>query len=129
MSCLIYFRLTKYSSNKLINEIKYDIFPLHSSDFLPNLIQDVCFLRNLCVRAKSLQLCPTLRLPLDCSLRGSCVHGILQARILERVAVPSSKGLSQSRDRALITYVYLHWKVGSLPLAPPGKPLRKLGNF
>ena len=29
------------------------------------------------------QLCPTLRDPMDCSLPGSCVHGIFQARVLE----------------------------------------------
>ena len=35
---------------------------------------------------KSLQLCPTLSDPMDCSLPGSSVHGILQARVLEWVA-------------------------------------------
>ena len=35
----------------------------------------------VCMRAKSLQLCPTLCDPTDCSLPGSSVHGILQARI------------------------------------------------
>ena len=48
---------------------------------------------------KSLQSCPTLFDPLDCSPPGSSVHGILQARILEWVAMPSSKGSSQPRDR------------------------------
>ena len=37
--------------------------------------------------AKSLQFCPTLYNPKDCSLPGSSVHGILQARILEWVAI------------------------------------------
>ena len=41
--------------------------------------------------AKSLQLCLTLTDAMDCSLPGSCVHGILQARILEWVAVLSSR--------------------------------------
>ena len=41
--------------------------------------------RNACVHAKSLQSCPTLCDPVDCSLPGSSVHGILQARILEWV--------------------------------------------
>ena len=36
--------------------------------------------------------------PMDCSPPGSCVHGILQARILEWVAIPSSKGSSRPRD-------------------------------
>ena len=44
-------------------------------------------------------LCLTLCDPLDCSLPGSSVHGILQARILEWVAMPSFRGSSQSRDR------------------------------
>ena len=47
---------------------------------------------HMCVRAKSLQLCPTLCNPIDCSLPGSSVHGILQARILESVAMPFSRG-------------------------------------
>ena len=44
-------------------------------------------------RAKSLQSCPTLRDPVDCSPPGSSVCGILQARILEWVAMPSSRGI------------------------------------
>ena len=43
--------------------------------------------------AKSLQSCPTLGDPMDCSPPGSSVHGILQARTLERVAVSSSTDL------------------------------------
>ena len=42
----------------------------------------------------SLQSCPTLWEPMDCSPPGSSVLGILQARILERVAIPSSRGSS-----------------------------------
>ena len=41
----------------------------------------------MCV--KPLQSCLTLCVPVDCSPPGSSVHGILQARILERVAIPS----------------------------------------
>ena len=43
-----------------------------------------------CLCAKSLQSCPTLCDPMDCSPPGFSVHGILQARILERVAIPFS---------------------------------------
>ena len=39
------------------------------------------------------QSCPTLCYPMDCSSPGSFVHGISQARILEWVAVPSSRGI------------------------------------
>ena len=45
----------------------------------------------MCAR-ESLQSCPTLFDPVDCSPPGSSVHGILKARILEWVAMPSSRG-------------------------------------
>ena len=44
------------------------------------------------------QSCPTLCDPMDCSLPGSSVPGIFQARILEWVALPFSRGSSQPRD-------------------------------
>ena len=44
------------------------------------------------------QSCPTLCYPMDCSPLGSSVHRILQARILEWVAMPFSRGSSWSRD-------------------------------
>ena len=44
------------------------------------------------------QLCPTLCDPTDCNPPGSSVRGILQARILEWVAISSSRGSSQPRD-------------------------------
>ena len=47
--------------------------------------------------AKSLQSCLTLCNPMDCSLTGCSVYGILQARILEWVAMPSFKGSSLPR--------------------------------
>ena len=55
--------------------------------------------------AKTLQLCPTLCDPMDCSLSGSPVHGIFQAWILEWVAISFSRGSSQPRDRTGISYV------------------------
>ena len=42
---------------------------------------------------------------MDCSPPGSSVHGILQARILEWVVLPSSRGSSQPRDRTLVSSV------------------------
>ena len=53
--------------------------------------------------SKLLQSCPTLCMPMDYSPPGSSVHGILQARILEWIGVPSSRGSSQPRDRTLIS--------------------------
>ena len=51
------------------------------------------------------QLCLTLCNPMDCSPAGSSVHGILSARILEWVAMPSSRGSSRPRDQTCISYV------------------------
>ena len=48
------------------------------------------------------QLCPTLRDPMDCSPPGSSVHGILQARILQWVAMPSSRGSFRPRDKTWV---------------------------
>ena len=59
---------------------------------------------------------------MDCSPPGSSVHGILQVRILEWVAMPSSRGSSQPRDWTCISSIGRHV---SLPLAPPGKPAYK----
>ena len=52
-----------------------------------------------CVHAQSCQLCPALFDPMDCSPPGFPVHGILQARILEWLAMPSSWQSSWCRDQ------------------------------
>ena len=57
------------------------------------------------VLAKWLQLCPTHCDSTDHSLPGSSVHGILQERILEWVAMPSSRGSSRPRDRTCVSHV------------------------
>ena len=51
------------------------------------------------------QLCPTLCDPMDCSPPGSSVHGILQARILEWVTIPFSRGSSQPRNRTQVSCI------------------------
>ena len=81
-------------------------------------------LQSCCVRmhAKSLQLCLTLCDPMDRSPPGSSVHGILQARRVEWVAMPASRGSSQPRDRTHISLCFLHWQVGSLLLGHMGSP-------
>ena len=58
-----------------------------------------------CVCVQSLQSCLTLCNPMDYSPPGSSAHGILQARILEWIAMPSSRGFSQPRDRTHMSYV------------------------
>ena len=59
---------------------------------------------DLCC-ASSLQSCLTLCGLMDCSPPGSSVHGVFLARILEWVAMPSSGGSSQARDRTHISYI------------------------
>ena len=53
------------------------------------------------MHAKSLQSCLTLCDPMDCGPPGSSVYGILQPRILEWVAMSSSRGSSRPRDRTM----------------------------
>ena len=49
-----------------------------------------------CMYVQSLQLCPTLCGPMDCSPPGSSIHGILQVRIVEWVSMPSSRKFPHS---------------------------------
>ena len=65
------------------------------------------------------QSCPTLCDPMDCSLPGSSVHGIFQARILEWVAISFSRGTSWPRDRTRVSCIVGRY----LPSEPQGKPL------
>ena len=51
------------------------------------------------------QLCLTLCNPMDCSLPGSSVHGIFQARVLEWVAISFSRGSSWPRDRTWVFHI------------------------
>ena len=54
------------------------------------------------LKVRVTQLCSTPCDPMDCSLAGSSVHGILKARILQGVAVHFSRGSSQPRDGAQV---------------------------
>ena len=54
---------------------------------------------------KSFQSCPTLQKPVDRSQPGSFVHGIFQGRILQWVAMLSSKRSSRPRDQAFISHI------------------------
>ena len=71
--------------------------------------------------AKLLQSCLTLCDPRDCTLPGSSVHGILQAGILEWVAMPSSGGLSHPGIKP-VSLTSPALAGNSLPLETAGKP-------
>ena len=58
---------------------------------------------EVCLHTKLFQKCSTLCDPMDCNRPGSSVHGILQARILEWVPMPSSRGSSWSRSRTHVS--------------------------
>ena len=69
----------------------------------------------VCVSAQS---CPTLCDPMNCSPPGSSVHGILQARILEWVAISSSTASSRPRIEPVSSAL-----AGRISITePPGKP-------
>ena len=51
------------------------------------------------------QLCLTLCNSMDCNPPGSSIHGILQARVLEWVAISFSRGSSQPRDRTWVSRI------------------------
>ena len=72
---------------------------LPSSTILHNHVAHVC----VCVLAA--QSCLTLCDPTDCSLPGSTVHGVFQARILEWVASPFSRGSFQPRDQTQVSHI------------------------
>ena len=61
------------------------------------------FVQPILLRAKSLQSCPALCDPMDYSPPGSSVHGIFQARILEWIAISSSRGSSRPRDQTRVS--------------------------
>ena len=74
------------------------------------------------MHAKPLQSCLPLCDLMDCSPPDSSVHGILQARILKCVAMPSSRGSSQPRDGTRISSDFSIAGMYSLVLSHQGSP-------
>ena len=68
------------------------------------------------------QSCPTLRDLRDYSSPGSSVHGLFQARILEWVAIPFSKGSSPPRDRTQVSCIAGRYFTTEPPGKLPEKP-------
>ena len=71
------------------------------------------------------QSCPTLCDPMDCSPPGSSVHGLLQARILEWVAIPFSSGSSHPKDQTQVSHIAGRFFTSE----PPGKPRWPTGTL
>ena len=75
-----------------------------------------------CVRVQSFQSCLTLCDPMDSNPTGSSVRGIIQARILEWVAMPSFRGSSQPKDQTHISCSSCI-SGGCFTTEPPAKPV------
>ena len=65
--------------------------------------------------------CPILCNLMDCSQPGSSVRGILQAKILQWVAIPFSRGIFLTQGSNLHLLCLLEWQAGSSLSEPPGK--------
>ena len=67
------------------------------------------------------QSCPTLCNPVDCSLPGSSVHGVSQARILELVVIFFSRASSQTRDWTWVSCIvgrfFTNWDIREAPVS------------
>ena len=87
------------------------LFPIEHSTFL------------WCACAKLIQLCLIFCDPMDCSLLGSSVHGISQARILEQEYHALLQGISLTQGSNPHSLMSLQCQAGSLPLASPTKPI------
>ena len=81
----------------------------------------------LCYITPAVQLCPTLCNPMDDSPPGSSVHDISQAKLLERVAISSSKVLQEPEIEPMY-FVSLALTDGSFPLGHLASPMGKLKN-
>ena len=72
----------------------------------PCIMLVTCLLRPKILKwSEVAQSCPTLCDPMDCSLPGSSVHGIFQARVLEWVAISFYRGSSQPRDWTPVSHI------------------------
>ena len=81
------------------------------------ILSTLVFLFSLSVNANSLHSCPTLCIPMDCSLQGSSVCGILQARTLKWVVISLSRGSSRAKVQSGVSsvscigrQVLYHWR-------------------
>ena len=68
-------------------------------------VKDMCVCVCVCVCMLIARFCPILCDPVDCSPPGPSVHEILQARILEKVAISSSRGFSPPRDQTQVSCI------------------------
>ena len=83
------------------------VFPVNI--FRTDFLYDWWLMKLCCCCCEVAQSCPTLCNPMDCSLPGSSVHGIFQARILEWVAISFSRGLINPISVPLTSFYSMRW--------------------
>ena len=91
--CIVYFKFIKKVNPKLFHYKEKYFLHLVLFWVLPESESEVTL------------SCPTLCDPVDCSLPSFSVHGILQARIMEWVAISFSRGSSWPRDRTWVSHI------------------------
>ena len=100
---LCYFLAVWLCANCLLSlDLSFHLYKMRVMLTSEGRVKETCFLSKVSEVAQS---CPTLCDPVDCSLPGSSVHGILQARVLEWAAISFSRGSSQPRDRTQVSRI------------------------
>ena len=105
---LLYLGCFSFSISYSVLPFQLVCFPISPSPFgffLYVLSQGFIKHSSLVYTCEVAQLCPTLCNPMDCNTPGSSVHGILQARILEWVAISFSRGSSRPRDPTQVSCI------------------------
>ena len=97
--CMIWKLVTSNSTYDPNSHVCRASWALQSASDASKTERTLCKTHFMCVCVLVAQLCSTLCDPMDCNLRGSSVHGILQARTLEWTAIPFSRGSSWPRDQ------------------------------
>ena len=103
-SCLVYSYVLSgcvtWTAHQIVNTTRLGTFSVlfKAAASMPGTV-----LRIMCVSVA--QSCPTLCDPVDCSLPGFSIHGILQARILEWVTISFSRGSSRPRDQTWVSCI------------------------
>ena len=125
-----WFEIHLYFMTLFENQPRFDTHTVHGTCTVPIMGGGVLGRTDTCIcMAESLwllvgygesevaQSCTTLCDPIDCSLPGSSVHSIFQARVLEWVAISFSRGSSRLGDRTQSPTL----PADALPSEPPGK--------
>ena len=122
-----------FQINSMISDVFYKIlwgknlFVCKVSDG-PHLKKEIMKIKKVsAATAKSLQSCPTLCDPIDRSPQGSSIPGILQARILEWVAISFSKHACMLSHFSCVHSVQSHGQQPTRLLCPGGSPSKNTG--